>query len=598
VTGPGPSFVFVVQAGELERQGALLAASLRAAWGGEAELVAAVPQCRGPLLPPTVRLLDALGVRREPVTNPLDRGYPIGHKLAAFGLQTRGPRRIFLDSDTLCGGRDSTWDQHPAAFLARPVDGLRWARRSEIAWRLIFATCGARMPDDRVRTTLDGRLLPPHWNAGTISVAAEVADELAESWTDCAHRLDRAPWIRGKRPWLDQLALSAAVARLGLSWDLLPRDWNDPTHLRPLSEGPLPRLIHHHGPATLLAEPALRDRVGELCRTHADLASVLRRDPSWEPLVVDRAGPTAESGSDRPVPGPRVVSRAHEPTVLVTGIPRSGTSWLLRLLARRARVVTVNEPDEAISSFLPGALPGALGRYVRESRARVLALRPLAGKVDAEGLPAEDTATPGMRMARKVWDVEGEDFVLVAKNTLAWLSHAEDLLREVPHARLVLCVRDPVETLASWAGLWSHLRRGAPWTLRVGGPRDPAWQDDERAALLALRWVPDAAVRRARWWTILAERVLRLAPQATLVRYHELAADPEGVVGKVLHGLSAGALRPGAELAKPRPSRRRALPEGEVRLIRSICGEVAGRLAVVPCAAHQPPAGTGSTPSM
>src|SRR3954447_24357047 len=91
------AFVFVCQAGGLETQALLLAASLKRHLRCAHELIAAVPgpaRRWGTLAPETGTLLKQLGVRVEPIANEVDPDYPIGNKVSCMRVPAGGADRL------------------------------------------------------------------------------------------------------------------------------------------------------------------------------------------------------------------------------------------------------------------------------------------------------------------------------------------------------------------------------------------------------------------------------------------------------------------------------------------------------------------------
>lgn len=100
----------VAQGGGIDRQAAILAASLRRnAPGFRGRLIVAEPQPEGawsgadPRMSPPARVaLDAFGAEFRPlVARDFGRSYPYGNKIEALGLLDPGRPFLFLDSDTL-----------------------------------------------------------------------------------------------------------------------------------------------------------------------------------------------------------------------------------------------------------------------------------------------------------------------------------------------------------------------------------------------------------------------------------------------------------------------------------------------------------------
>ena len=89
------------------------------------------------------------------------------------------------------------------------------------------------------------------------------------------------------------------------------------------------------------------------------------------------------------------------------------------------------------------------------------------------------------------------DFVLGAKSPLGFLSRLPALRRAMPHARIVVCVRNPIDVLASWKTTFSHLLTADVRKMSHGGLRDPFLPDRQRAMLEDVASVRDPAWRRA-----------------------------------------------------------------------------------------------------
>ena len=122
----------------------------------------------------------------------------------------------------------------------------------------------------------------PYYNAGVIAVRD--GDSLAEAWLDTAQRIDSAARIGPKRPWLDQIALPVAAARLGWRVRPLGEVFNYPCHLAELGRD-LPYLAHYHWPSILEPSPAMMHRIRTLLSDHPELGEILARDPDWHGVL-------------------------------------------------------------------------------------------------------------------------------------------------------------------------------------------------------------------------------------------------------------------------------------------------------------------------
>jgi hypothetical protein len=289
---PEYSFVFVCQSGTLEIQAMLLAASLHRFVSCPYEMIAALPQPEsqyGAPDPSTMKMLEELGVRFAPISNQIDPSYPIGNKISAMAIATRGRRRIFLDTDMLCMRPLSADCGLDGAFAAVPAERVTWGKDTG-DWNRAYALFGLSTPAVRVRTVGSREETLPYYNAGFITAASDVADALARAWLECAQVLDRSPQIANKRPWLDQIALPVAVTRLGLPHHFLDEAFNCPAKPRLLTDAALPFFCHYHRVWSLKHLPVLNRQVRALVDTHPILREQIMRHRQWREILSDGYG--------------------------------------------------------------------------------------------------------------------------------------------------------------------------------------------------------------------------------------------------------------------------------------------------------------------
>jgi Sulfotransferase family len=266
----------------------------------------------------------------------------------------------------------------------------------------------------------------------------------------------------------------------------------------------------------------------------------------------------------------------YEPALVVTGISRSGTSYLCNLLHRFDNCVAVNEPREVISLLREEEVPNGVPAFYAELRRRVASGKRIENKL-LGGEVVEDTARYQVRHKYRP-RVASPDFVLAVKNTREFLLRLEAVRSVMPAARVVACIRDPADTIASWKASFPHLRAAdvSPFTHH----RTQMWlPDDQRAALARIEATSEPAKRRAKWWVFLAERVLEHRAVTTLVRYDELATRPDAVLTRVLDGYRPGDLQRPVEPSPPR-SRRNDLDADDLEAIREHCAARATELGL------------------
>ena len=155
-----------------------------------------------------------------------------------------------------------------------------------------------RPPDQRVASTVYGRLVHPYFNAGLIAV--DPKSGLGDVWLEACRRIDAKWGIRLKRPHLDQIALPVAVHKLGLAYACLDEEYNFPAHLKPIDHERPPVFAHYHSPHVLRREPLLAELARELCDEHPVLADRLRADPEYAPLPTRPRAPAQGAKEPRP----------------------------------------------------------------------------------------------------------------------------------------------------------------------------------------------------------------------------------------------------------------------------------------------------------
>lgn len=500
------NLVFVIQRGELELKALLLAWSLRESHGKSLTLFAACPEHADwdQLQPGTLAALQRLDVTLLKFQPHFAPDYPIGNKIGLLGLLPEGQPGMFVDSDILSLQRWSVEDLLAgAAAAAKPADCATWG--DEQRWSEVYALAGQALPQRRVHLTVSGQLSLPYFNAGL--VAAREPAGLGADWLQLAQLLRECSLDLGQRyPWLDQIALPLAMARQP-AWRALDERWNYPAHLRALGDTEI-NLCHYHQPGVILREPRLRRLFQRACRQQPHIAALAAEHPGWQPLLAGQGAPWLRKGKRR--------------DFLITGVPRSGTSYICQLLDQQRNWLVINEPAEIFGLLDQRPDASGLALLHRQLREQIYRGEPVANKVE-NGRVVSDTA---LRDERQLYHppLQGSDFWLGSKNTLAYMA-ALKRIRGLGWPVLA-SVRHPLDTLASWRNTFSHLREAQVTQLPVANPAFAAWSGEQRQALLEITNQSDAAVRRVLLWRLLARALLDNADWLTLWRYEDLTADP------------------------------------------------------------------------
>src|SRR5690606_34178154 len=145
--------------------------------------------------------------------------------------------------------------------------------------------------------------------------------------------------------------------------------FNYPLHLKAIDASRPPLFAHYHKPDALRREPALADLTLQLAAEHPALADRLKADPEFSPLFARTL-----AANELSAPAALTSFAAHTrnlpatPELLITGIPRSGTSYLCNVLHRFENCVVLNEPEEISRPLRKEPIPYGVGTFCRDVR--------------------------------------------------------------------------------------------------------------------------------------------------------------------------------------------------------------------------------------
>lgn len=270
---------------------------------------------------------------------------------------------------------------------------------------------------------------------------------------------------------------------------------------------------------------------------------------------------------------------ASGPDVLITGLPRSGTSYLCTAVHNVRQCVAVNEPEEIFAHLADEQPPWGMPRYYARLRDDIVAGRPILNKM-RNGRLIEDTAR-GITEEHYVPTVAGPGFLLATKNTLAYLARLPLLRRAMPAATCVACIRNPVDTIASWKGTFSHLSGAAVREFRAGFAGDEKLSPAGRERVAVIAAEPRVELRRALLWKHLALLIEEAGEfVGPVIRYEALVTNPEATIRLLLDRIPTAPPCVPVEPFVPsqvRSDRAAFLTADDRAAIRDVCGDVAGR---------------------
>lgn len=502
------NIIFICQKGELEIKAVFLAWSLRNTHGTSVNLYAAVPQQGdwNQLAEETRLLLDSLDVVLLDMPSPFGEQYAIGNKIAAIGLLPDSQPGCFLDSDII--SMESWALEIPTGTsLAKPADLGTWSEN----WEYVYQKAGLNLPNRRVRLTVSGSLSLPYFNAGVVATC--VAKQLSIQWLELAKEFIGDGTICNKFPWLDQITLPLAFEKSG-TWGCLSEYFNFPAHLRSIGEHSV-GLCHYHSPAVILTQPRLLNLFYKAISEMPLLRDLVLTSQAWATLLK----PVVQIGLG--------ASDKHR-NFLITGIPRSGTSYVASVLDAQRDWLVINEPAPIFSELESRSDASGIEKYHLTCREQVILGQPIENKV-LNGRVIEDTAQLDRRNFYNP-EISRADFWLGSKNTLAYMASLEKLLQlEWP---IIAMIRHPSDTLASWRNTFAHLKNADVLNFPVANPSYPSWASWQRNSLNEIASTENPKLRRVLLWRMLAKTLMNQSERLYLWRYEDLVEQPNVYVNR------------------------------------------------------------------
>jgi hypothetical protein len=536
------AFIFVCQPGRLEAAGLLLAASLKRYLRCDYELIAAVPTPEedwGELTDTGRALLGKIGVRVAPITNEFGTARPITNKISCLQVPTDADKLVFLDSDMLCMHEFHDEERFAVQFNATP-SGVQ----TRDPWEAAYRAAGLSMPSVRQPAMVSREIHLPYFSAGFVGINSDVP--LGQAWLECHRAIVQGDSVRRTR-FEEQISLALAVQKLELAYDCLDERYNYPLRHKAVDSRNPPFFCHYGTRPVVQYEPPLEEVVGSLVGDHPELLKVMDADEHWAPLARHYGERGRHAGRN---------ARSEPPDLLISGIARSGAGYLSELLDSYSNCAVFTEPGERVDKGLEMPVPGPIAVFHRLERIRIL----------DEG----NTGNHG---------VDGDDFLLATTRTHSYLSRLEGLRRVLPHARIIACVRNPLETIAEWKSCTEgHSVAEILESPLVPSPDDPWLTGQQRSTMTLLRDVASPVQVLATVWQHFAELILNQSDRLTLVRYEDLVDYPERVLGGLLSGLNPGS--PKDPPPTMTPGDHSELDDDDEQAIRAICSQAAFELGL------------------
>lgn len=259
---------------------------------------------------------------------------------------------------------------------------------------------------------------------------------------------------------------------------------------------------------------------------------------------------------------------------IVTGPPRSGTSLLSALLARKTNVLVANEPVVVSDPCMEMGAPARLLRgYMVEMARKAVFEGKMSTKVDPTRTerPTTDTAHVGaVRSDVPVTIDRSLPLAVGVKHPISFMEFLEELTGGWPELKVIIIARDPIASIRSWR------ETSYGWQPALDDPKAGLW----RRMYGQIPSCQTPLERRAHLWNLLIDRAEEVAgrypSQVRMLRYEELVEKPAEVVSALYEHIGAPDAATPIDVRDVKPQSRpnfKGFTEDEVAMLKRVCGD-------------------------
>ena len=202
--------------------------------------------------------------------------------------------------------------------------------------------------------------------------------------------------------------------------------------------------------------------------------------------------------------------------LIVTGIPRSGTSLMSVLLNNFHNAVCLNEIFYDINS---------LPRDFAETRRRLIEGKPIPNRYASSGKLTTDTMSDNVKIDNRIIQISDENVVIGSKVNIPYLNHIQQILDY--GYKIIAIVRDPVYAIGSWNSEKASI---IPEAHVTDGDMHPRWRGFKFAS-------SDKIERQAQIWNFYAKLIWNLRDRIKIYTYELLTSNIDWIIEDICENL-------------------------------------------------------------
>jgi len=224
--------------------------------------------------------------------------------------------------------------------------------------------------------------------------------------------------------------------------------------------------------------------------------------------------------------------------LIVTGIPRGGTTLTGALIDNLSDCICLSEPDWQAKWFFENRNADGLAKLIKKDfqlvRKKILHSKPIIDKRNSDGSPVTNYFSSKRKGGKKInkmclkrsiiFPIGNKDFTLGMKHNAHYTSILPQLVK-MKYFSIIAVMRHPVPTILSWMSLNLPISRG----------KLPAGEGVWPELKLITESKEELLNRQVRIYDLFCQRYLEFSKDIHLFKYEDIVEDPslfEKLTGK------------------------------------------------------------------
>lgn len=222
---------------------------------------------------------------------------------------------------------------------------------------------------------------------------------------------------------------------------------------------------------------------------------------------------------------PDEIHALYSNNILITGIPRSGSSLLCRVVDDQENTIIVNEPEfDMFEKLRSNKDEYWLQKYFNAIRSSVITGEKIKNKVK-NGKILTDTALENEVSAYRP-KFDDESFILGIKDNIDFLTILSKAQSFGNIKAVLVCIRNPIDSINSWSQTFDHLQSVDLEFMGLLKDQNHRFTNQQVVAIDEINETNDISLKRALFWNFLSEIIWQNRQNIILIPYEAWFSRP------------------------------------------------------------------------